>query len=119
MTVNVTISSNQGTWPGGSFVIGPEQISSTYTSLETIPSTFAGAQTNTTFIPANAQGCLISPPAGNLVSLTLKGVGADTGIGISPNQPTLLAFPVGESGASTVALTSSGAINGPVTLTFF
>lgn len=117
MTVAVTIGSNTGTYQGGTFVIGPLTISSTFTSLQVNsvvnPSTFFS-----TTGPAGAYGVLIEPPAGNSVQLTLKGVTGDTGIPISASNPTLIPF-FNPAVANSVGLTPASAIAGTVTLTFF
>src|SRR5579863_9172690 len=45
--------------------------------------------------PATCLGVTIVPPPGNAVTLTLKGVTGDTGILLSPTQPTVLSFTSG------------------------
>lgn len=55
----------------------------------------SGANTiSATNCPALAQcgAVVIAPPAGNIVTLTLKGVTGDTGIALSLSAPTLLQF---------------------------
>ena len=56
----------------------------------------AGANTITapavTGIAATA-AVLIIPPAGNIVTITLKGVTGDTGVPLNPNYPSLIAVP--------------------------
>lgn len=118
MTVAVTVQSNQGSFQGGTFTLGPATISSTFASLQVNSLTFSGASFISTTGPAGAFGVLIEPPAGNLVGLTLKGVTGDTGIGIGTNTPTLIPFTTTAS-ANVIGLTSAGAISGVVTLTFF
>ena len=118
MTVNVNISSNQGSYQGGTFQLAPATISSAFNSLAVNSLTFSGATFLSTVGPAGATGVLIEPPTGNLIQLTLKGVTGDTGIPISANAPTLIPF-FNPAVANTVGLTSAGAISGVVTLTFF
>lgn len=118
MTVAVTISSNQGTYQGGSFVLGPVSITSSFNSLAVNSLTFSGASFISTPSPIGAFGVLIEPPAGNLIQLTLKGITGDTGIPLASNLPTLIPF-FNPAIANNVGLTSAGAISGVVTLTFF
>ncbi len=51
---------------------------------------------NTITIPKGGSsvpvGCIIIPPSGNVVVLTLKGIGADTGIAIHPSNPTCISL---------------------------
>lgn len=53
---------------------------------------------NTITVPTSVgitvKGATIIPPSGNLLSLTLKGIAADTGIPISKTDPTSIAFEV-------------------------
>lgn len=122
MTVAVTISSNLGTYQGGTFQLGgpssPLTITSSFPSLQVNSLSFASAEFLSQAGPAGSYGVLIEPPAGNLVGLTLKGVTGDTGIAIATNLPTLIPFGTPAS-ANTVGLTSAGAIVGVVSLTFF
>jgi len=41
-------------------------------------------------VPSGASLCVIIPPTTNTNALTLKGVTGDTGIPISPSQPTVI-----------------------------
>lgn len=43
---------------------------------------------NTLTVPTGAVALTIIPPAGNAVTLTLKGVTGDTGVALSPTNPT-------------------------------
>lgn len=47
---------------------------------------------NTVAIPAGSTGMVIIPQTGNTQTLTLKGVGADTGVALSKFNPTLIPF---------------------------
>jgi hypothetical protein len=51
----------------------------------------------------------IIPPAGNVTTLTLKGVTGDTGIALHPTDPTTVAL---ASGFTTCCLTTGGIITG-------
>lgn len=42
-------------------------------------------------VPTGAKLCVLVPPTDNTLSLTLKGNTGDTGVGIDPNEPTVLA----------------------------
>lgn len=56
----------------------------------------SGANTiNATNCPALAQAgaVVLIPPLGNIVTLTLKGISADTGVALSPTAPQLITFP--------------------------
>ena len=118
MTVACTISSNTGSYQGGTFTLGPLTINSSFGSLQVTSLTFGSGTFISTTGPAGAYACLIEPPSGNTVQLTLKGITGDTGIPIAANLPTLIPF-FSPSSANTVGLTSAGAITGVVTLTFF
>ena len=119
MPINVNISSNTGTFQGGSYTLGPLNIPSVFTSLQVNSLTFGSGTFISTSSPAGAYGVLIEPPSNNLIQLTLKGITGDTGIPIAANLPTLLTF-FAPASANAVGLTSSAAVTtGVVTLTFF
>lgn len=118
MTVAVNITSNQGTFQGGTFILGPLSISSTFTSLQVNSLTFSSGTFISTTGPTGAFGVLIEPPTGNLIQLTLKGVTGDTGIPIGANLPSLIPF-FNPAVANIIGLTSAAAITGVVTLSFF
>lgn len=42
-------------------------------------------------VPTGAKLCVLVPPSDNVLTLTLKGNTGDTGVGIDPNEPTVLA----------------------------
>jgi hypothetical protein len=67
---------------------------------------------NTITPPAGATAVTIKPPSGNAVTLTLKGVTGDTGVGLHLTDPTSIAL---ASAASTFCLTTSNT----VTVRFF
>lgn len=52
---------------------------------------------------------IIVPPAGNTDTLTLKGAGGDTGVGIKPTDPCCISLP---SGATSFILNAGAAITG-------
>lgn len=60
---------------------------------------------NTITVPTGSVGVVIVPDADNTTALTLKGVSGDTGISISPSDPTLLTF--GTAPASIVVTAAS------------
>jgi hypothetical protein len=67
---------------------------------------------NTITVPtggSTVKGACIVPPAGNAQTITLKGVGADTGIPISKLDPTSIGF---ETAPANFVLNAGGAING-------
>lgn len=118
MVVAVNITSNQGTWPGGTFTLSAGPISSSFLSLQTNAITFSTPSFISTTGPVGAFGVLIEPPSNNLIQLTLKGVTGDTGIPVSSNLPNLITF-FNPAVANTVGLAAAAAISGVVTLTFF
>jgi hypothetical protein len=61
---------------------------------------------------------VITPPATNLVALTLKGITGDTGISLQTNQAALITFNSPSSPAA-FGLTAAAAISGVVELSFF
>jgi hypothetical protein len=67
---------------------------------------------NTITPPAGAKAVTIVPPAANVITLTLKGVTGDTGVGLHLTDPTSIAL---ASAASTFVITTSNT----VTLRFF
>lgn len=52
----------------------------------------AGANTITVPTNATVKGATIVPPSDNVETLVLKGVSGDTGISISPTDPTSIGF---------------------------
>ena len=66
---------------------------------------------NTVTVPTALSGLTVRvkivPPAGNAVSLTIKGVTGDTGIPLTPSEPSYLSMP---SGSSSFVLTAGGAV---------
>jgi hypothetical protein len=118
MTVQLSMTSNTGTFQGGTFTIGPLVINSTFSSLQVNALTFGSGTFISTSSPAGSFGVIIDPPSSNQVQLTLKGVTGDTGIPIAPNLPTVIPF-YNVVVANAVGLTSASSITGNVTLTFF
>jgi len=118
MPIAVTISSNLGSFQGGTYTIGPMIISSSFPSKQSNSLSFTGPGYQGVDGPLGAWGVVIVPPASNLVAITLKGAQTDVGIPISPNQPALIPFttPMQTNG---IGLESAGAISGVVTVTFF
>jgi hypothetical protein len=74
--------------------------------------TFTGAG-NTTITPptggSTPTAVTITPPAGNLQTMTLKGIGADVGIVLHKTDPTSIAL---NSPTNTFVITTSGTITG-------
>jgi len=68
---------------------------------------------NTITVPtggSSPKGATIVPPAENTVTLTLKGVSGDTGILLSPTDPTSIAF--GASPPVSFVITTNGVLDG-------
>lgn len=114
----VTIQSTLIQSASGQKTIGPLLVSAVNNVGQTLDIAFASATAVSITPPGFATGVVITPPTGNLVGLTLKGVSGDTGIGISPNLPILIAFANTTTPAGFV-LTSAGAIVGNVELSYF
>ena len=76
---------------GGNKSISPPAITSTNACGEvlTIP---LNSGDNTIAIPTNATAVVITPPAGNIIALKLKGAGGDTGFFISKTNPAEIPF---------------------------
>lgn len=73
----------------------------------------SGANTiSSTNCPALAQSgaVMLIPPSGNIVTLTLKGISADTGVALGLTAPTLITFPV--SPPSSFVITTNNTITG-------
>lgn len=58
-------------------------------------------------VPSGVTRVKIKPPPSSAVALTLKGVTGDTGIPISPAEPSYLSLP---TGATTFGITAGGAV---------
>jgi hypothetical protein len=116
--ITVTVSSSQGTFPGGTYQIGPLLIASPFASMQTTAVAFTGAQSVTVAGPVGATAVIIEPPTGNVVQLTLKGIAGDNGIPISANLSCGPLPFFNPAVANSIVLTSAGAITGVVTVTF-
>ena len=90
-----------------------------YTDADTLSNTAAVAPTsvacsagnNTVNVPTSLQSgtvrVKIKPPAGNATALTLKGVNGDTGISLTPSEPSFLSMP---SGTSSFVINAGGSV---------
>lgn len=117
MPATIVIQSTQVSTESGSKTIGPLNITCANSIGAIQDLSFGSATFISVTPPPGSTSCTITPPVGNLVGLTLKGVTGDTGIPIQPNQPLVITF------ANTVTpanfgLTSAGAISGVVELSF-
>lgn len=65
-----------------------------------------GAGFNSVTVPTGYTAVLIVPPSGNAQTITLKGITGDTGVPLSPTQPTLLTL----GAAAAFGLTVGGAV---------
>lgn len=61
---------------------------------------------NTVAIPSGHQGVWVIPPAGSVITKTLKGVTGDTGVPIHPTLGMVLFFPLG---TANFVITAGGA----------
>ena len=116
MAGTLNIVSSSITTNSGSKIIGPFSVSSASPIGQIIDLTFNAAVTLSFVCPAGATCAVISPPAASAVPLTLKGASGDTGVGLSPSQPSVISLgttPV------TLYLNASAAITGVVEVSFF
>ena len=58
-------------------------------------------------VPTGAKAVTIIPPSGNTVTLTLKGVTGDTGIGLHLTDPTSIGL---ATGVTTIGITTSDTV---------
>lgn len=110
-TANVTIQGTVTSLPSGnSKQLGPVTITNA-NSLGSITDTTLGSGANTITIPSTtAIGVLITPPTGNTVALTLKGVAGDTGVAMHLTNPTFFSFP---AGTADFVITAASATSAP------
>lgn len=116
MAGSVTISGTISTVPPGSAEIDAT-LTPTPSNLIEILNLVLASGANTIAVPTWATSVLIEPSSANVEGLTLKGVTGDTGIAISPTQPTLLSFPV--TTPANIVLTAAGLFITQTTITFF
>lgn len=62
---------------------------------------------NSITVPTGAKAVTIIPPAANTVTLTLKGITGDTGIGIHLTDPTSIGL---AAATSAIGITTSGTV---------
>lgn len=97
-------------------VVGTETIQATANSTSPGSITYHSLTTNTNAIAVpsgaaiNVKAATIVPPTANTQTLTLKGTTADTGMAISPSEPTSIAF--GTTAPSNIYLNAGGVVDG-------
>src|SRR5215472_16476033 len=104
--------------PAGTVTLGPYTIAANSLadfSSQTVSLTSPGSTTIT--VPSFAAGVIIVPNTANTASLTLKGVGGDTGITIAPALPCLLSFPA--SPPASFVITAGASYTGLLQVAFF
>jgi hypothetical protein len=62
---------------------------------------------NSITVPTDSESVTIIPPSANVVTLTLKGVTGDTGIGIHLTDPTVIGLAAAQS---TIGITTSDVV---------
>lgn len=62
---------------------------------------------NSIAVPTGAVAVTIIPPAGNTVTLTLKGITGDTGVPLHLTDPTSVGL---ATGSTTIGITTSGTV---------
>ena len=107
MAGNLTISGTQSAIPSGSRAFNIA-IGGPLSNNEATTNVALASGANTITVPAGATGVIIIPPSANTQTLILKGVTGDTGVGISPTQPTLIMFST--SAPASFVITAGGAI---------
>jgi hypothetical protein len=116
MAGTVTIEGTINTVPPGSASIQTTITASASNLIQIINQVLASGA-NTISVPSWAVGVLIEPAPTNTIALTLKGVTGDTGVGLSPTNPTLISFPA--SPPSTFVVTAATVTTTETTFTFF
>jgi hypothetical protein len=107
MAGTLTISGTQSGIPSGSRAFSVS-IPGPLSNNEATTNVALASGANTITVPTGATGVLIIPPAANAQTLTLKGVTGDTGVPISPSQPSLIMFATAPP--ATIVVTAGGAI---------
>ncbi len=95
---------------------GTKTLTGTLTSVAavgTVQELTLASGANTVTVPTGATAVLITPPAGNTVLVTLKGVTGDTGVPLHKTFPTLLPL---DSTVTTFCLTAASLFASPVEL---
>lgn len=115
----VTVQSATQSIPSGSKIIGPLQIVGANQVGGVTELSFTGAQSLTVTPPVGATGAVIVAPSGNVVALTVKGVGGDTGIPSQPGGLIAVVTFANPSSPATFVVTSAGAVTGNVEVSFF
>lgn len=88
----------------------PSAANSASPGSEDVYSLLTGA--NTILVPTGGttvKAATIIPPAGNLQTITLKGITGDTGVGLSKLDPTTIAF---DTAPASFVLTVGGNVTG-------
>lgn len=116
MAGSITLSGTISTVPPGSAEISVTLTPSPSNLIEILNLILASGA-NTIAVPTWANYCLIEPSPGNTEGLTLKGVTGDTGVAISPVNPTLLSFPA--TTPADIVITAAGLLTTQTTITFF
>ena len=119
MAGSVTIAASLTGLPQGTLSFPPLTIvpSANNELATTVVSLASGANTITVPTGFTPSGVVMIPPSTNTQSLTLKGVTGDTGIAVSPNEPSLLNF--ASSPPSTFVVTAGGTISAGTSFVFF
>lgn len=91
MAGTITIAGAAEGLTSGSKTIGPLTIVGTAV-VGQISDVALVSGDNTITVPATATACVIVPPTSGTVALKLKGAGGDTGLFVSPKNPTEIPF---------------------------
>lgn len=117
----LTVSGTQTGIPSGqraySLTISP------MSNYESTVAVVLASGANTITVPTAASGgglpagFFLIPPPGNTQTLTLKGVTGDTGIPISPTQPTVISFAAAPP--TSFVITAGGTVTGETAIVYF
>lgn len=104
--------------PAGTVTIGPYTIAANaLADFSSTASTPTSPGNTTVNVPSFAAGVILVPNTANTAALTLKGIAGDTGIAISPNNPSLLSFPT--SPPASFVITAGSGYTGLLQIIFF
>lgn len=103
--------------PAGTVTVGPYTSPGNTSALFESTTVVLASGTNTIAIPSYANGVIIMPPTSNLIGITIKGVGGDTGIPMSPSEPAMISFPA--TPPASFVLSAASAMTLPTQVIFY
>ena len=112
-SASLTLSGTITGLAGGSETVSLTLTNSSASGAVTTTALASGA--NTISVPTGALWCIVVPPSGNTTALTLKGNGADTGVGLHPSQASILAL---ANGTTSFIVSAAATMSSPTTFQF-